>query len=366
MSVARDLRTSDLRPRILVLEDNYLTADALCELVRDCGCDVAGAVGRIESAFEFLEDREIDGAVVDINLHGNPSFPVCDELQRRNVPFFFLSGYERSVIPDAFAKRRLLTKPVDQRIFRTALADFGRISAIHRKARRAFGNGLLDALPDIGVSALEHKLERVSLKAGQVLHAARQEVSHVHFLTEGLVSLVARGARGRRLEVGLIGREGMTGAAALLDDAAIAATESVVQLPSQAWRVSVKELAPLLRNHRSLHSHLLRYVHALIAQMAQTALATGHAKIEQRVARWLLMAAQRCNTQRLEVTHEHLSQVLAVRRSGITVALHMLEARRVIKSHRKLVEILDHGGLLREADGFYGLTEAVAPTTVQS
>jgi len=347
----------DLKPRILVLEDNYLTADALCELVRDCGCDVAGAVGRVESAFEFLEDREIDGAVVDINLHGNPSFPVCDELQRRNVPFFFLSGYERSVIPDAFAERPLLTKPVDQDVFRTALADFGRISPIRRTTRPAFGNGLLDALPELAVSALAPKLEQVSLKAGQVLHVARQEVSHVHFPTDGLVSLVARGARGRRLEVGLIGREGMTGAAALLDDAAIAAIDTVVQVPGQAWRVPVEELVPLLRDHRSLQNHLLRYVHALMAQMAQTALATGHGKIEQRVARWLLMAAQRCNTQRLEVTHEHLSQVLAVRRSGITVALHMLEARRVIKSQRKVVEILDHAGLLREADGLYGPPE---------
>ena len=119
----------------------------------------------------------------------------------------------------------------------------------------------------------------------------------------------------------------------------------------------VKELMPLLRDHRSVQSRLLRYVHALTAQMAQTALATGHGKIEQRVARWLLMAAQRSNTQRLEVTHEHLSQVLAVRRSGITVALHMLEARRVIKSQRKVVEILDHAGLLREADGLYGPPE---------
>jgi len=363
MSVAHDLRADALRPRILVVEYNYLTADALCELVRDCGCDVAGAVGRVESAFEFLEEREIDGAVVDINLHGNLRFPVCDELQRRNVPFFFLSGYDGSVIPDAFSKRRLLTKPVDQRVFRTAMADFGRIRPSHRKARTAFGNGLLDALPEPGVSALEPKLEKVSLKAGQVLHAARQEVSHVHFLTDGLVSLVARGARGRRLEVGLVGREGLTGAAALLDDSAIAATECIVQLPSAAWRVSVKDLAPVLRSQRSLHNHLLRYVHALIGQMAQTALATGHAKIEQRVARWLLMVAQRCHTQRLEVTHEHLSQVLAVRRSGITVALHVLEERRVIKSHRKLVEILDPTGLLREADGFYGPIEAVSITS---
>ena len=361
MSVAHDLK-----PRILVLEDNYLTADSLCELVRDCGYHVAGAVGRIETAFEFLQDREIDGAIVDINLHGDLSFPVCHELQRRKVPFFFLSGYDSTVIPDAFRTSRLLSKPVDQRDFRTALADFGRIDIVRRKERVPLGNGLIDSLAEAGFRALEAKLERVSLKPGQVLHGARQPISHVYFPTEGLISLMARGVRGRRLEVGLVGSEGMTGAAALLDDNALSAAEAIVQLPTQAWRIAVKDLMPLVQGDRVLRADLARYVQALIGQITQTALATGHAKIEQRVARWLLMAAARCNTTRLEVTHEHLSQVLAVRRSGITVALHMLEARRAIKSHRKLVEILDHAGLLREADGFYGPSEEAAPALPRS
>jgi CheY-like chemotaxis protein len=108
----------DLQRRILVLEDNYLLADALCDLVRDCGCEVAGAVGHVESALEFVQQRDIDGAVVDINLHGDPSFPVCDELQRRKVPFFFLSGYGSWVLPDAFRGSRLLSKPVNRTDFK--------------------------------------------------------------------------------------------------------------------------------------------------------------------------------------------------------------------------------------------------------
>src|SRR6266702_6442573 len=158
MSVAHDLK-----PRILVLEDNYLTADSLCELVRDCGYDVAGAVGHVESAFEFLQGREIDGAIVDINLHGDLSFPVCHELQRRNVPFFFLSGYDGSVIPDAFRKSRLLSKPIDQGDLRTALADFARIDAARinvartdvarRKIRILLGNGFIDSLAEAAFRA---------------------------------------------------------------------------------------------------------------------------------------------------------------------------------------------------------------------
>src|SRR6266853_449095 len=187
----------------------------------DCVCDVAGPVGRVEAAFEFLQDREIDGAVVDINLHGDPSFPVCHELQRRKVPFFFLSGYDSSVIPDAFRTSRLLSKPVDRRDFRTALADFRPIEAVHRGQRTRLGNALIDSLADPGFWALKAKLERVSLKPGRVLHGARQPIAHVYFPIEGLVSLVARGARGRRLEVGLVGSEGITGAEALLEGSAV-------------------------------------------------------------------------------------------------------------------------------------------------
>jgi len=350
MSVA-----NDPKPRILVLEDNYLTADALCELVRNCGCDVAGAVGRVETAIAFLEDREIDGAIVDINLHGNPSFPVCRELQRRNVPFFFVSGYGEPVIPDAFRQSRLLSKPVGQHDLKAALADF--ISVMHGGKREWLGNALIDSLAPAGLQAIKPRLERVSLKTGQIVQAARQPISHVCFPTGGLISLMERGARGRRIEVGQVGNEGMTGALAILDERALPSTEAVVQLPAEAWRIAVKDLMPLVRSDRALRRELLRYVQALIEQIAQTTLATGHAKIEQRVARWLLMAAARGRTSRLEVTHEHLSQALAVRRSGITVALHMLEARHVIKSHRKLVEILDYAGLRREADDFIDASE---------
>src|SRR5216683_4168168 len=216
MSVAHDLK-----PRILVLEDNYLTADSLCELVRGCGYDVAGAVGRVETAFEFLEEREVDGAIVDIKLHGRLSFPVCHELQRRNVPFFFLSGYDGWVIPDAFRTSRLISKPIDQGNLRIALADLGRIEVVPRKKRALLGNGLVDSLAETTFRTLENKFERVSLRPGQVLHGVRQPISHVYFPIDGLISLMARGAHGRRLEVGLVGSEGMTGAAVLLDDGAV-------------------------------------------------------------------------------------------------------------------------------------------------
>src|SRR5438477_629800 len=177
-------KSMDLKPGILILEDNYLTADALSDLVRSCGYDVVATVGYVDSAFQFLADHDVDGAIVDINLHGDASFPVCHELKRRSVPFFFLSGYERSVVPALFSEHRLLSKPVDLARFRTALAEFGKAQ---RQPRAEFGNALLDALPRAAFAALEPRLERVDLMAGKVLQSAHQPTPYVHFPTGSLV-----------------------------------------------------------------------------------------------------------------------------------------------------------------------------------
>ena len=101
------------KPRILVVEDNYLTAKAVCDIVRDCGFSVAGAVARLESGLDFLAERDIDGAIVDINLDGTQSFPLCAELNRRKVPFCFLTGYAPSIIPPAFRSAPLLSTNVN-------------------------------------------------------------------------------------------------------------------------------------------------------------------------------------------------------------------------------------------------------------
>jgi CRP-like cAMP-binding protein len=85
--------------------------------------------------------------------------------------------------------------------------------------------------------------------------------------------------------------------------------------------------------------------------MAETALAVGHDHTDQRLARWLLQACDRLGGPSVAVTHEQLAQALGVRRSGATVALHMLESKGLIRSRRRLVEIRDRDGLARAATG---------------
>ena len=160
------------KPKILVIEDNSLVADAMCDIVRDCGCEVAGAFGHVHHGVQFVSEATIDGAVVDINLHGAPSFPICDELQRRNVPFFFVSGHTlHANVPPQFRNAKFLTKPLDIGQFKSALAEI-RIMPANNRSPKRWGNALLDTLDDATLSLLEAKLERVALREGQILAAA--------------------------------------------------------------------------------------------------------------------------------------------------------------------------------------------------
>jgi hypothetical protein len=94
---------------------------------------------------------------------------------------------------------------------------------------------------------------------------------------------------------------------------------------------------------------MMTAVHDFVGQMSDNIVSIGSATIEQRLARRLMTASRKQGSHQLALTHDALARLLAVRRSGITVALHVLESRKVIRSRRNLVEILDHEGLARAA-----------------
>ena len=107
-----------------------------------------------------------------------------------------------------------------------------------------------------------------------------------------------------------------------------------------------------------MRSNLLRFAHVFEVQMSQTALANGSFTIERRLARWLLMCQDRVGHPEFLITHEFLSIMLAVRRSGVTVALQKLEGKKIIKSTRARIEILNRKALLQLAESAYGVPEA--------
>jgi CheY-like chemotaxis protein len=102
--------------RILVVEDNFLVAENLRDLLSGLGCDVIGPAPRVEVALSLLAaNGRLDGAMLDINLGGEDCFPIAAALQERAVPFLFLTGYDGMPIPAEFSQARRLSKPVDER-----------------------------------------------------------------------------------------------------------------------------------------------------------------------------------------------------------------------------------------------------------
>lgn len=223
----------------------------------------------------------------------------------------------------------------------------------------ALRNCLLTGLGEADRNLLVRGLEHVALPLRGVIEAPGKAITHVYFPDTGCLSVMAQApGNNRRIEVALVGFEGMSGLGVILGDSR-AINEVVVRIAGTGWRMEADHLADLMACRPPLYQHLLRYVQAFIAQASQTALAHGRAKLEERLARWLLMSQDRFRADKLVTTHEYVAETLGVRRAGITLALHMLESKGLIRSARNQITICDRQGLSEQANGSYGIAEAV-------
>jgi CRP-like cAMP-binding protein len=126
-----------------------------------------------------------------------------------------------------------------------------------------------------------------------------------------------------------------------------------VQVGGEGMSLSADSLREALEQSRSLERALLSFAHSFLNQATRTALSNGTATLEERLARWLLMANDRLGGDSVPLTHEFLSLMLGVRRAGVTVALHFLEQRGIIQLAGKQIVILDREGLAKAANGNY-------------
>jgi len=107
--------------RILVVEDNFLLAEILCEFLDESGCITVGPAARVSAALLLCANNNLDGALLDINLGKETCFGIADRLTEQEVPFMFLSGYDDYIVPDRFRDIPKLGKPYDRaEILRTA------------------------------------------------------------------------------------------------------------------------------------------------------------------------------------------------------------------------------------------------------
>jgi CRP-like cAMP-binding protein len=220
-----------------------------------------------------------------------------------------------------------------------------------------FRNRLLSALSAEEFGLLQPYVTRVSLTMHQELEQPNREIQDIYFPESGIASVVAFQPSGTQVEVGPIGREGMTGIAILLG-AGSSPHSCCIQVPGTAVHIRARELQLALERRKSLHDKLLRYVQVFMVQTAQTAITNALAKIDQRLARWLLMAHDRVDGNSLPLTHEFLGLMLAVRRAGVTEALHELASQGLIDTQRGEIVVLNREGLQRSAGERYGMPEA--------
>ncbi len=102
--------------RILLVEDDFLVALGAADLLEGAGCEVVGPAASLAAALHLIQSKSIDAAILDVNIAGQMVWPVAEELQRRGVPFLFLSAYpEAGIVPRLFAGTSRLEKPFDER-----------------------------------------------------------------------------------------------------------------------------------------------------------------------------------------------------------------------------------------------------------
>lgn len=225
------------------------------------------------------------------------------------------------------------------------------------EAPSLFINKVLSALTENDLSLLAPHLKPVDLPLRKRLEIPRRSIEHVYFPDSGFVSVVADGAPDQHVEVGMIGREGMTGLSVVLGTDRTP-NETYVQNAGAGQRISADSLRGAMGKSATLQALLLVYAHTFLIQVTQTARANARSSLDERLARWLLMAHDRLDTDELNITHEFLSVMLGVRRSGVTVALNLLERTALISINRGVVTIVDRKGLKASANGAYGVSEA--------
>src|SRR5438094_8250789 len=205
-------------------------------------------------------------------------------------------------------------------------------------------NSVLAALPPRTYRALLSGLEPVTLAFGDVLYEPGQPIRDVYFPTQSLVSLLTLVEGHLALEVGLVGREGMVGIPLALG-VEVSPVRALVQGAGPALKMNAARFRTELRRSPPLQRELDCYIHALMAQISQTAACNRFHVVEARLARWLLMTRDRVRSAEFRMTHEFLSHMLGVRRVGVTEAASSLQRQKLIAYTRGSIQILDTRGL---------------------
>ena len=208
-------------------------------------------------------------------------------------------------------------------------------------------NGLLSDLPELERSLLMKACEPVELKAGQLL-GPKDLTPMVYFLTGATVALMVTDEHHASLAVGLLGCAHAVGLEKVLG-CSNSTLEHRVQTAGAAWCIQATLLQALALGHRAIMSSISRQLWLLVSHVASFAASIQTLNIQARLAAWLVLSAQTANSEKLYLTHDHLAQMLGVRRVSITLAAGQLREQGLLSYSRGQVHLLNLPGLAQAA-----------------
>jgi len=205
-------------------------------------------------------------------------------------------------------------------------------------------NYLLAALDDPDLDRLRGALTDVTFELGEVIYESGDHLDYAYFPTTSIVSLLYIMENGATAEIGVTGNDGVIGLALVLGGETTT-SRAVIQSAGSALRLKARDIKTEFRLGGRFQELLLRYTQALMTQISQTAVCNRLHPIEQQLARWVLLSHDRLQSNELNMTHDLISNMLGVRREGITLAARKLAARKLIKNDRGTITVIDRKGL---------------------
>ena len=226
-------------------------------------------------------------------------------------------------------------------------------------AGKPIRNKILLAMTDAEFHVIRPHLEYVALPSHLRLHESHQTFQFVYFPNEGLISLVVAMANGKTVEAGIVGSEGITGLPAIVGLSRSPLRE-VMQIGGDGFRVKIRDLKKTLVSAPDLRRILERYTMMLGFHVAQTAACNRLHDVDQRLARWLLMAHDRVEAGAIRITHDFLATMLGTDRPTVSLAAGLLQRMNIIKYSRGAVKILNRGALENQACECYAVIQRYA------
>jgi CRP-like cAMP-binding protein len=205
-------------------------------------------------------------------------------------------------------------------------------------------NLLLAALPAADREWAGQNFKPIFMPLGDVLYESARLANHIFFPTTSVLAVSCVMADGRADALTLIGREGFASVEVFLGGDS-APCRAVVLSEGWGYRIRRELLGQACEQRGSVRSVLLRYAQAYITQVGQTISCNRHHSIVQQLCRWLLMFLDRQASNELPLTHEHIAELMGVRRESVTEAALKLQIAGCIRYQRGHISVLDRTGL---------------------